>query len=96
MYYVCITSYMYVLCMYHVMTSRTIVSLKICYSFPYLYKHTLRNPCFTSDFGVDVLSKMAAQCNFPWLMSNVYDNFTEKPLANGLPSHLIEWQGHKV
>lgn len=36
------------------------------------------------------------QTPFPWLMSNVIDNETKRPLAEGLTSHVIEWGGKKV
>lgn len=49
-----------------------------------------------ADFGVDTLVKMIDQTTFPWLMSNVIDNITEEPLAQGLTKHMIEWQGKKV
>ena len=48
------------------------------------------------DFGVDNLVKLMAETNFPWLMSNVYDNFTGEPLGGGLVTHSFEWQGKKI
>jgi hypothetical protein len=48
------------------------------------------------DFGVEVLLDLAHQTNFPWLMSNVYDKATGKPLAGGQITRVFEWNGHKV
>ncbi len=48
------------------------------------------------DFGVSTLEELAAECNFPWLLSNVIDNLTEEPLAQGIISKLVTWQGIKV
>ncbi len=48
------------------------------------------------DFGVDALEELAEETNFPWLLSNVMDNLSEEPLANGLTMKIIEWQGIKV
>src|SRR5688572_17125945 len=49
-----------------------------------------------ADFGVDNLVDFSKQTNFPWMMSNVYDNETKLPLADGLVTHIIEWGGKKV
>ena len=51
---------------------------------------------FYTDFGVDKLVKLAKTTNFPWLMSNVVDNLNNNPLADGITSHIIEWNGIKV
>jgi len=48
------------------------------------------------DFGLDVLSEWTAECNFPWLMSNVIDNETGRPLGDGKISHLVEWQNQAI
>ena len=40
--------------------------------------------------------KLAKKTKFPWLFSNVHDNISNKPLADGVTSHLIEWNGIKV
>ena len=34
--------------------------------------------------------------DFPWLMSNVIDNETGRPLADGKVHHTIEWGGRKI
>ncbi|CRL06860.1 CLUMA_CG019615, isoform A [Clunio marinus] len=41
------------------------------------------------DFGLDVLQNLVKMCNFPWLMSNVIDNETGRPLGNGKITHII-------
>jgi len=48
------------------------------------------------DFGVDTLVKLAQKTHFPWMLSNVLDVKTEQPLADGITSHIITWQGRKV
>ncbi|KAK3597557.1 hypothetical protein CHS0354_018152 [Potamilus streckersoni] len=48
------------------------------------------------DFGVDHLEDVMAQTNFPWLMSNVYDNLTGLPLARCENKYIIEWNGIKI
>ncbi|CAB3377336.1 Hypothetical predicted protein [Cloeon dipterum] len=48
------------------------------------------------DFGLDVLLDWAARTNFPWLMSNVIDNETGRPLADGKITHVVQWGGHKI
>ena len=34
--------------------------------------------------------------HFPWLMSNVVDNETGRPLADGKITHTMEWWGRKI
>ena len=41
------------------------------------------------DFGVDELVDFANESNFPWLMSNVFDKHTKRPLAEGKVSYNI-------
>ncbi len=36
------------------------------------------------DFGLEVLQQHMAGCRFPWLLSNVLDRRTGKPLGGGL------------
>ncbi|CAG9792883.1 unnamed protein product [Diatraea saccharalis] len=48
------------------------------------------------DFGLDVLSGLVAQCSFPWLMSNVIDNETGRPLGDGKITHALMCNGHKI
>lgn len=47
------------------------------------------------DHGVDELVDFSKQCPFPWLLSNVIDNETGEPLAEGKLTHMIEWCGVK-
>ncbi|XP_014661915.1 PREDICTED: mannosylglucosyl-3-phosphoglycerate phosphatase-like isoform X2 [Priapulus caudatus] len=47
------------------------------------------------DHGVDELVEFTQECHFPWLMSNVFDNDTNKPLADGLLTHVVKWAGKK-
>eukprot|EP00662_Eupelagonemidae_sp_cell21_P021323 gene21323-63900_t len=39
------------------------------------------------DFGIDTLERLAAQCRFPWLMSNAFYRPTGRPLASGAVTH---------
>ncbi|XP_037941290.1 snake venom 5'-nucleotidase-like [Teleopsis dalmanni] len=41
------------------------------------------------DHGLDVLVELIKKTNFPWLMSNVVDNETGRPLGGGKISHFI-------
>ncbi|KZR97668.1 Uncharacterized protein APZ42_007325, partial [Daphnia magna] len=43
------------------------------------------------DFGIEVLMQRAQATTFPWLMSNVIDNETRRPLAEGKCSLVIDW-----
>ncbi|KAL3287381.1 hypothetical protein HHI36_001854 [Cryptolaemus montrouzieri] len=48
------------------------------------------------DHGLQVLSQWVPKCNFPWLMSNVLDNETGRPLGEGRITHVIHWAGHQI
>ncbi|XP_068241798.1 mannosylglucosyl-3-phosphoglycerate phosphatase isoform X2 [Palaemon carinicauda] len=48
------------------------------------------------DFGLERLIDVKSRTPFPWLMSNVIDNETEQPLAEGVESHIIVWHGWKI
>ncbi|CAG0894512.1 unnamed protein product [Darwinula stevensoni] len=48
------------------------------------------------DFGLETLVNFVERTNFPWLMSNVIDLETSKPLAGGHITHIIIHQGHKI
>lgn len=48
------------------------------------------------DFGVDVLAEHMGNCAFPWLLANVVDKASGKPLAGAAPTHVIEKGGVKV
>ncbi|GAB6023701.1 hypothetical protein CHUAL_008461 [Chamberlinius hualienensis] len=47
------------------------------------------------DFGIENLVGFTKQTNFPWLISNVIDNETKRPLAEGLTTYVKEWGGKK-
>ena len=49
-----------------------------------------------SDFGIDILQERVEKTNFPWLISNVIDNETGQPLADGKVSHIVDWCGRKI
>jgi hypothetical protein len=44
--------------------------------------HLFLNFLFT-DFGLETLGDLVEKTTFPWLMSNVIDNETGRPLADG-------------
>ncbi|XP_076110870.1 mannosylglucosyl-3-phosphoglycerate phosphatase-like isoform X1 [Mytilus galloprovincialis] len=49
------------------------------------------------DFGVDHLQEfMSKTKGCAWLLSNVIDNLSEKPLANGKRQHIIKAHGIKI
>ena len=45
---------------------------------------------------MEPLNKLVNETKFPWLMSNVIDKETNRPLAEGKVSHIIEWEGCKI
>ncbi|XP_042896714.1 5'-nucleotidase isoform X1 [Parasteatoda tepidariorum] len=47
------------------------------------------------DFGVDNLMDFARRTSFPWLISNVVDNGTNSPLADGKVTCVLERKGIK-
>lgn len=42
------------------------------------------------DFGVERLTVLIQETNFPWLISNVVDKYTNKPLANAKVKHILQ------
>ncbi|PSN51090.1 hypothetical protein C0J52_01534 [Blattella germanica] len=48
------------------------------------------------DFGLEVLSDWVSQTNFPWLMSNVIDQETGRPLGDGRITHVVDWNGKRI
>ena len=46
--------------------------------------------------GLDVLVDLIAKSNYPWLMSNVFDACTLKPLLDLKTKLIIEMNGIKV
>ncbi|KAL0277625.1 UNVERIFIED_CONTAM: hypothetical protein PYX00_004852 [Menopon gallinae] len=48
------------------------------------------------DFGLEVLSQYVQDTDFPWLMSNVIDNETGRPLGDGKISHAVDWNGQRI
>ena len=45
---------------------------------------------------MDPLNDLVKGTNFPWLMSNVIDKETNRPLAEGKVSEIIEWAGCRI
>ncbi|CAH1392702.1 unnamed protein product [Nezara viridula] len=48
------------------------------------------------DFGLEVLTQRISETTFPWLMSNVVDNETGKPLGDGKTFHIIDKCGKRI
>ena len=48
------------------------------------------------DFGVERLSVLIKETNFPWLISNVVDIIDKKPLANAKTKHILEINNFKI
>lgn len=48
------------------------------------------------DFGVEDLVSLASQNNFPWLISNVIDKTTQRPLAEGVATRVLDFHGRKI
>nr|XP_054748733.1 snake venom 5'-nucleotidase-like [Lytechinus pictus] len=48
------------------------------------------------DFGVDDLEDIVKETQFPWLLSNVIDDFTGQMLADGIVTRLLTWQNKKI
>lgn len=48
------------------------------------------------DFGMDVLQERIAGSNFPWLISNVFDAETQKPLGGVEDRKICEINGFKI
>ena len=40
--------------------------------------------------------ELVEKTHFPWLMSNVIDNETGRPLADGKITHIMEWWGRRI
>ena len=48
------------------------------------------------DYGLENLVSVTEKTNFPWLISNVLDIETGRPLAEGKIMEVIEKNGKKV
>ena len=51
---------------------------------------------FVADFGLDTLAEHMEKTDFPWLVSNVIDNETGRPLADGKVHLILDWGGRKI
>lgn len=49
-----------------------------------------------SDHGLEVITEHMKKTNFPWLMSNVIDNETGRPLGSGKSTHIIKHNNIKI
>ncbi|CAL4176178.1 unnamed protein product, partial [Meganyctiphanes norvegica] len=48
------------------------------------------------DFGLERILEVKEGSNFPWLMSNVYDNETNRPLGDGKETHIVKHHGWTI
>jgi 2',3'-cyclic-nucleotide 2'-phosphodiesterase (5'-nucleotidase family) len=48
------------------------------------------------DFGVETLTGLIKETNFPWLLSNVFDSVTNDSLAGSKVKLIVEFSGVKV
>lgn len=48
------------------------------------------------DHGLEVITEHITKTKFPWLMSNVIDNETGRPLGSGKATHIIEHNNIKI
>ena len=46
--------------------------------------------------GIDNLVMLVKQMKFPWLLSNLFDILTGRPLGDAKVMHMLEWQGVRV
>jgi putative 5'-nucleotidase (fragment) len=51
---------------------------------------------YITDFGIENLLPFMQKTNFPWLMSNVLDIETNRPLADAQVTHIVEAAGKRV
>lgn len=51
---------------------------------------------FFKDHGLEILLDLVEKTNFPWLMSNVIDSETGRPLGDGKVTHTIVHEGIKI
>jgi 5'-nucleotidase len=51
---------------------------------------------FVTDFGLEVLSDRVSETKCPWLMSNVIDQETGRPLGDGKITHVLDWNGKRI
>lgn len=59
----------------------------------------IHTACFGNhdfDFGVDHLVELSQKNNFPWLISNVFDKRTGRPLADGVATQIMDFHGRKI
>lgn len=48
------------------------------------------------DHGLEVVTEHIAKSTFPWLMSNVIDNETGRPLGSGRNKHVVVHNNTKI
>lgn len=48
------------------------------------------------DYELEHVLELTQKTNFPWLLSNIYDKRTQRRLAEGLETYIIEKNGIKI
>ena len=48
------------------------------------------------DHGLEPLAGLLESCDFPWLLSNVFDADTGLPLGGAMETHVLDWQGRRI
>ena len=55
-----------------------------------------KNTIFCLDYGVDILTSRIEESTFPWILSNVFDAETKKPLGDVEDRKVVEINGYRV
>ena len=61
-----------------------------------LQKLSILNSSLKKDFGIDVLTGLIKETNFPWLISNALDVKTNQPLAGAKTKHILKCSHLKI
>lgn len=72
----------------------SVITILVC--FVLLKLSSFKQLFYLSDHGLEVLSQWVQQTEFPWLMSNVLDNETGRPLGEGRITYVVHWSGKRI
>ena len=64
-----------------------------------LLSHSLNNKKLIQlflDYGLDILTSRIEESTFPWILSNVFDAETKKPLGDVEDRKIVEINGYRV
>lgn len=48
------------------------------------------------DFGIEAAVKLTSGTNFPWMLANIHDNRTGKPLGGAHQTRVLDYKGVKI